>query len=107
MVQAKKSFKERKLKKDSKNSLGKEFAVVIKNDSQYYPQTGQWRDRRPVVDCEKCIGCGVCVANCPEDAICLKKIGEKQKAKIDYQFCKGEGICEQVCPVKAIKMEKE
>ena len=107
MLQTKQSFKEKKLKKNPKNSLGKEFGAIIGNDPQNYPQTGQWRDQRPVVDKEKCIGCGKCVENCPEAAICLVSGGKNKKAKIDYQFCKGEGICAQVCPVKAIKIEKE
>jgi pyruvate ferredoxin oxidoreductase delta subunit len=93
--------------KQGSSKKGSEFGAVIKNDPKNYPQTGQWRDRRPVIDKDKCIGCGMCVANCPEAAICLMSIGDKKKAKVDYQFCKGEGICAQICPVKAIKMEKE
>lgn len=107
MTQSKQSFKKKELKKNKKSSLGSEFAAVIENNPKNYPQTGQWRDQRPVVDKEKCIGCGLCVANCPESAIRLVEINGKKKAKIDYQFCKGEGICAALCPVKAIKMEKE
>ncbi|MCC7569815.1 4Fe-4S binding protein [Candidatus Micrarchaeota archaeon] len=66
-------------------------------------KTGSWRDKKPNIDKEKCIGCAQCAMHCPEGAIDVKN----GKAEIDYDYCKGCGICEKVCPVKAISMKKE
>ena len=45
-----------------------------------------------------CIGCKICVKNCPVDAIGF----ENSLAKIDYEKCINCGICEQKCPTKCI-----
>lgn len=65
-------------------------------------KTGSWRSQRPIVDKEKCIACGQCVANCPEPCIELSP-----KATIDYDYCKGCLICMRICPVKCITSEEE
>ena len=57
--------------------------------------------RRPVIDKEKCIGCGQCVLHCPDGCVKLKD----KKAEVNYDYCKGCGICSKICPVNAIKME--
>ncbi len=56
---------------------------------------------KPVVDREKCIGCGQCVENCAFDAVTL----EGGKPVFNQFFCEGCGACEVVCPVNAIRME--
>lgn len=45
-----------------------------------------------------CIGCQICVKNCPEDAF----IFENNLAKINYEKCINCGICAEKCPTKAI-----
>lgn len=62
-----------------------------------------WRSIRPVVRCEKCVGCEQCYLYCPDGAISIKD----GKAVIDYDFCKGCGICAKICKIKAIEMEEE
>ena len=62
-----------------------------------------WRSIRPVVDNEKCLGCGQCYLYCPDGVISIKD----GKAVIDYDFCKGCGICEKICKPGAIRMEAE
>jgi len=94
-----------------------EKGAVIKHNIKKAADTGSWRYLRPVVDKNKCVGCGTCVKYCPEGIIKLKdrskeelkknKNLSKKVAEIDYDFCKGCGVCAQVCPFKAIKMEKE
>ncbi len=45
-----------------------------------------------------CIGCSICVKNCPNDAIKL----EDFHAIIDQEKCSGCGICKEKCPKHAI-----
>lgn len=50
-----------------------------------------------------CIGCRICVKNCPEDAF----IFENNLARIDYSKCTECGICVEKCPTKCITMDEE
>ncbi len=79
-------------------------------------KTGSRRTMRPIVDYNKCIGCGQCIIACPEDVIDFeikrKELpnGRKLKQripKIDYDYCKGCLVCMHSCPVKAISYELE
>ena len=62
-----------------------------------------WRSVRPVVQTDKCIGCGQCYLYCPDGVISIRD----GKAVIDYDFCKGCGICEKICKPNVIRMEAE
>ena len=60
------------------------------------------KDKGPVVNkaCRVgCIACGLCVCNCPNEAIFLKD----NVAVIDYTKCNGCGTCVSKCPKKAIQ----
>ena len=79
-------------------------------------KTGSRRTMKPIVDYQKCIGCGQCIIHCPEGVIDFeiryKELpnGRKLKQripKIDYDYCKGCLVCADVCPVKAISYELE
>lgn len=67
-------------------------------------RTGSWRILKPIVDHDKCTGCRICFAYCPDVSI---TIGDDNKAHIDYDHCKGCLICSSVCPFKAITMVRE
>lgn len=53
-----------------------------------------------LVDEEKCKGCGICVKNCPVDAITL--IEKKQPVKFDQEKCIKCGTCYDVCRLDAV-----
>lgn len=51
------------------------------------------------INYQKCVNCGACAANCPQEAI-KEKDG---KYEIDPNLCIDCGSCEEVCPQEAIK----
>jgi ferredoxin len=57
-----------------------------------------WVSLDPVVYSNTCIGCGICVDVCPQDAITLID----GRAVIDPAICTSCGQCVLNCPVKAI-----
>jgi NADH dehydrogenase/NADH:ubiquinone oxidoreductase subunit G len=57
----------------------------------------------PVVDPDKCLGCGGCMENCPCGALELEdKGGYDKKAQLYPQNCTACHSCELVCPMQAI-----
>ncbi len=59
------------------------------------------KDKGPVTmkACQAgCIGCGICVKNCPQEAVHV----EDFHAVIDHEKCTGCGVCAEKCPKKCI-----
>lgn len=88
-------------------------------------ETGTWRESKPVIDHDRCTGCGQCALYCPDTAVIdvegfseadaeLLDDGEDVETpiedrfvSIDYRYCKGCSICDEVCPVDAIETVPE
>ncbi|MEM3575156.1 MAG: 4Fe-4S binding protein, partial [Candidatus Bathyarchaeia archaeon] len=57
----------------------------------------------PLIDEDRCGGCGVCVKLCPYGALKLEVKGDKRAAKVDEVLCKGCGTCSAACPSGAAR----
>jgi thioredoxin reductase/Pyruvate/2-oxoacid:ferredoxin oxidoreductase delta subunit len=60
------------------------------------------RLRHPVIDLSRCLGCGTCVAACPEDGVL--ELVHGQAAVVHGARCEGIAACERECPVGAIQV---
>ncbi len=59
----------------------------------------------PLIDSDKCIGCGACYLNCPEKVL-LMEDSEGERSLSHYQFnCRTCRICEEICPQGAIEIK--
>lgn len=56
----------------------------------------------PIIDTERCTGCGMCTRVCPYHAISVNK--ERKKAEVIEAACSGCGNCAAECPFEAIQM---
>jgi len=56
----------------------------------------------------KCIGCKLCIKDCPSEAITINETGEKQfEAIIDLGKCIYCAQCVDSCPTKALEITKD
>jgi thioredoxin reductase/Pyruvate/2-oxoacid:ferredoxin oxidoreductase delta subunit len=56
----------------------------------------------PVVDLQKCMGCGTCVRECPEEGVLALVHG--QAAVVNPTGCVGHARCVSECPVDAVTL---
>lgn len=64
----------------------------------------------PSIDGKKCSACGICIENCPADALALSEPQKMSDTDLHTvlaapERCVGCGMCERVCPIKAITMK--
>jgi pyruvate ferredoxin oxidoreductase gamma subunit len=67
-------------------------------------ETSGWRTFRPVLVPDKCNGCWLCFAYCPEGVISMT---QDDRPVVDYAHCKGCQICVHECPTEALVAERE
>lgn len=93
--------------KDKCKACGKCVAVCPKALIELIPKTASYvvqcssKDKGPATmkACTTgCIGCGICVKNCPEQAVTVSEF----HAHIDQEKCSGCGTCAEKCPKKVI-----
>jgi pyruvate formate lyase activating enzyme len=54
---------------------------------------------------DKCIGCGTCIASCPQQAISREPGSEDRKIVINRARCNLCGVCTDVCPPQALQFD--
>jgi pyruvate ferredoxin oxidoreductase delta subunit len=79
------------------------IGAVTRGGSCLAYKTGDWRDRRPVIDGSVCKACGICRDVCPDLSVYM----QEDVYIINYDYCKGCGLCAYECPVDAITMVPE
>ncbi|MCB9879059.1 MAG: NAD(P)-binding domain-containing protein [Planctomycetes bacterium] len=58
----------------------------------------------PVVDLDRCLGCGTCVRECPENGVLALVHG--QAAVVNAAGCVGHARCVSECPVGAVSLSR-
>jgi len=64
----------------------------------------------PLIDKEKCTGCGLCAMDCPTTALRINQSSEKDTYQLLFrqEACNACGVCEKSCPENCLQlMEKE
>lgn len=54
------------------------------------------------IDDKSCSQCGICIEECPEEAIKVKDVDGKKYHYIDAKLCNGCALCVEACPEGSI-----
>ncbi|UCH43643.1 MAG: 4Fe-4S binding protein [Dehalococcoidales bacterium] len=58
------------------------------------------------LDGSRCSGCGLCVIECPTEALTLSSGDESSRILFRHDLCVACGRCEGICPEKCLKLER-
>jgi ferredoxin len=60
----------------------------------------------PIIDKEKCTGCGLCAINCPTEALTISQNSERDSYQLLFRhdLCDACGICEKSCPEHCLSL---
>lgn len=95
----------KKITKETKLKDLPKAGIILKSGNSEEFKTGDWRNKHPVHNKEKCRNCMLCVPTCPES--CIRHKDGQELLGFDLDYCKGCGVCSKVCPFGAITMEDE
>lgn len=84
-----------------KNLFSKPFTLKYPYERREPPENARGK---PVIDRERCVGCGLCENTCPPRAITLD---DEDKPVVDLGICIYCAECADACPVEAIQRSKE
>lgn len=63
-------------------------------------------ETKPKILADKCVGCGKCVASCPQHTISVTEKRGKKTAKIDHSKCIRCYCCQELCPIGAVGVKQ-
>lgn len=84
--------------------LRRQAAVLAERGEMARRSADQAPIQLPVIDLAKCLGCGTCVASCPEDGVLALVHG--QAAVVNAAACVGHARCVSECPVGAVTLTR-
>ncbi len=78
--------------------------VKVEKPGRYLPFLRNLALRKPVIDPDRCISCGVCVETCPAKEKALAFQDRSQPPEYDYGKCIRCYCCQEMCPEDAIEV---
>lgn len=80
--------------------------VTLAYPFQPHPPGGEFRGK-PVLDVDKCIGCGACANACPARLITLDDVNGYRTLHFELGRCTYCASCRDVCPQQALRMSPQ